>query len=128
MKPDYPNHKNPALSTIFDIALSQVTEILAKWDNSHSTAINSFEAFSLNKKKHARARETGNWMLEQGLYTTPELEAVLSDPLVHVMGHDTLLGLTQHERGIRALGVGSVLFQLLAVQYELGEPLNLNRT
>jgi hypothetical protein len=50
MKPDYPNHKNPALSAIFDAALPQVTEILAKWDNGHS-AINSFEAFFLTKKK-----------------------------------------------------------------------------
>ncbi|KAF8207932.1 hypothetical protein K438DRAFT_1755326 [Mycena galopus ATCC 62051] len=61
-----------------------------------------------------------------GLDLTPELEAVLSDPLMHLMGHDALLGLTQQECNIRVMGVGSVLFQLLAVQHELGEPLNLN--
>jgi hypothetical protein len=42
------------------------------------------------------------------------------------MGNGTLLGLTQQEFKIRVRGVGSVLFQLLAVQHGLGEPLDLN--
>ncbi|KAF8155106.1 hypothetical protein K438DRAFT_1777814 [Mycena galopus ATCC 62051] len=78
------------------------------------------------KKKHARAREAGDWMRILELDPPPELEAILSDPLMHLMGHDALLGLTQQECNIRVMGVGSVLFQLPAVHHELREPLNLN--
>ncbi|KAJ6537048.1 hypothetical protein B0H19DRAFT_1079425 [Mycena capillaripes] len=124
MKPDDPNHKNPALTAIFDAALPAVAEILAKWENWH-LVIKSFQSFFLKKRKHAQAREVGDWMLTLGLNPTPELEAVLSDPLMHLMGHDALLSITQQECGVWVMGVGSVLFQL-AVQHELGEPLNLN--
>ncbi|KAJ7283204.1 hypothetical protein C8J57DRAFT_1675521 [Mycena rebaudengoi] len=125
MKPDDPNHKNPTLTAIFDAALPLVAEILASWNNGHPV-IRSFETFFIEKKKHARAREADNWMRTLGLHPTPELEAVLTDPLMHLMGHDALLGITQQECNIRVMGVGSVLFQLLAVQHELGEPLDLN--
>ncbi|KAJ7267745.1 hypothetical protein C8J57DRAFT_1228367 [Mycena rebaudengoi] len=56
----------------------------------------------------------------------PQLEVVLTDPLMHLMGHDMLLGITQQECNIKVVGVGSVLFQLLAVQHKLQEPLDLN--
>ncbi|KAF8145145.1 hypothetical protein K438DRAFT_1782180 [Mycena galopus ATCC 62051] len=95
---------------------------LEHWSPSHQ----EFRELFSKKKKHARAREAGDWIRTLGLDLTPELEAVLSDPLMHLMGHDALLGLTQQECNIRVMGVGSVLFQLLAVQHELGEPLNLN--
>ncbi|KAJ7240717.1 hypothetical protein C8J57DRAFT_1527386 [Mycena rebaudengoi] len=120
MIPDDPNHKNPTLTAIFDAALPLVAEILASWNNGHSV-IRSFETFFIKKKKHAHAREADNWMHTLGLDPTPELEAVLTD-----MGHDALLGITNQECNIRVMGVGSVLFQLLAVQQELGEPLDLN--
>jgi hypothetical protein len=61
-----------------------------------------------------------------GLVPTPELEPVLSNPLIKVMGHNDLLDLTQEECHARVMGVGSVIFQLLAAQHEFGEPLNLN--
>ncbi|KAF8169604.1 hypothetical protein K438DRAFT_1774188 [Mycena galopus ATCC 62051] len=121
---DWLQHKYPTLTAIFDAGLPLVAQMLASWNIGHPV-IRSFENFFSKKKKHARAREAGDWMRTLGLDLTPELEAVLSDPLMHLLGH-ALLGLTQQECNIRVMGVGSVLFQLLAVQHELGEPLNLN--
>ncbi|KAJ7810907.1 hypothetical protein B0H14DRAFT_2606979 [Mycena olivaceomarginata] len=61
-----------------------------------------------------------------GLVLTPELETVLTDPLIRLINHPALLRLTEEECQTRVMGVASVLLQILAVQHELGEPLNLN--
>ncbi|KAJ7108834.1 hypothetical protein C8R43DRAFT_962781 [Mycena crocata] len=98
MKPDHPYHSNPKLSAIFDAAVPQVANILAAWDDSHPLS----------------------------LVPTPELEVVIAPPLAALMEHQLLTELADDERSARALGVGSALLQLLAVQNELAEPLNLN--
>jgi hypothetical protein len=61
-----------------------------------------------------------------GLVPNPELEAVLEPALEKLMKHVKLARLRDAERSKRALGVGSALFQFLAIQQELNEPLNLN--
>jgi hypothetical protein len=83
--------------------------------------IASFNEYFGRKKTHMR-----NLMDTLGLALTPELEAVLTDPLISLMDHPALLKLTEEECQTRVMGVGSVLLQLLAIQHELGEPLNLN--
>jgi hypothetical protein len=57
------------------------------------------------------------------LVPTPELETVLSAPLISLMSDGNSLLFPSKSA---VLGAGSVLLQLLAVQHELGEPLNLN--
>jgi hypothetical protein len=125
MKPDDPGHKNPALTSIFDAAIPQLVEILADWNNLHPV-IASFNEYFAGKKKHLRSREASHWMDTLGLVLTPELEAVLTEPLIRLIDHPALLRLTEEECQTRVMGVGSVLLQILAVQHELGEPLNLN--
>ncbi|KAJ7131757.1 hypothetical protein C8R43DRAFT_956965 [Mycena crocata] len=110
------DHSNPRLSAIFEAAIPQVAEILAAWDNAHPV-IAKFE----------RRRKAGDWMSTlRSLVPTPELEVVLAPPLATLMEHRLLAELVDDERNARALGVGSALLQLLAVQIELEEPLNLN--
>ncbi|KAJ7879860.1 hypothetical protein B0H13DRAFT_1892023 [Mycena leptocephala] len=72
------------------------------------------------------SQEAPNWMDSLGLVSTPELEAVLNDPLISLTDHPALLNLTEQECQTRVLGVGSVLLQLLSVQHKLGEPFTLN--
>ncbi|KAJ6565207.1 hypothetical protein DFH09DRAFT_1081864 [Mycena vulgaris] len=125
MKPDDPGHQHPILTSIFDAASHQVAGILADWNNLHPV-VASFTEYFAGKKKHLRSREASNWMDTLGLVSTPELEAVLTDPLISLMDHPALLNLTEEECQTRVMGVGSVLLQFLAVQHELGESLNLN--
>ncbi|KAJ7318307.1 hypothetical protein DFH08DRAFT_819914 [Mycena albidolilacea] len=125
MKPDDPGHKNPALTSIFDAAIPQLVEILVDWNNLHPV-IARFNEYFAGKKKHLRSREASHWMDTLGLVLTPELEAVLTEPLIRLIDHPALLRLTEEECQTRVMGVGSVILQILAVQRELGEPLNLN--
>lgn len=125
MKSDYPDHKNPMLTAIFDAALPQVALILAIWDEKHP-AIQSFNKYFSGAKSIERHQKAGVWMGTFGLAPTPELEAVLSAPLLNLMQHTDLAALTDAKPTERVMGVGSALFQLLAAQNELGEALNLN--
>ncbi|KAJ7438873.1 hypothetical protein FB451DRAFT_1415997 [Mycena latifolia] len=115
MDPNYPDHENPALTKIFNAALLRVAQILADFDDTHPVIASCNKYFSrdLKTKKKKEKPEVSNWMRTLGLVPTPELEAVLLDPL-------------EPERNKRVMGVGSVLFQILGIQQELGEELNLN--
>ncbi|KAJ7885633.1 hypothetical protein B0H13DRAFT_1889491 [Mycena leptocephala] len=117
--------QNPTLTAIFDAAFPQVALILAVWDEKHP-AIESFNQYFSGAKSIDRHQKAGDWMRAFGLAPTPELEAVLSAPLLRLMQHTNLAALTDAERTERVMGVGSALFQLLAAQNELGEALNLN--
>lgn len=125
MKPYFEHHNNPALTVIFDTAFPQVAKILAAWDEKHPV-IDSFTAYTSRLKVANRRKMAGEWMQVLGLVPTPELEVILSAPLLSLMQHENLCDITEDECSRRVLGVGSVLFQLLAVQHELREPLNLN--
>ncbi|KAJ7717689.1 hypothetical protein B0H14DRAFT_3521907 [Mycena olivaceomarginata] len=89
----------------------------------------SFELASKRMKKIARNREAADWMrtligcARSPWFPTPELETVLSAPLISLMSDGNSLLFPSKSA---VLGAGSVLLQLLAVQHELGEPLNLN--
>ncbi|KAJ6540191.1 hypothetical protein DFH09DRAFT_1323208 [Mycena vulgaris] len=108
MKPNFEHHKNPALT-----------------DEKHPV-IDSFTAYTSRLKVADQRKMVQEWMGVLGLVPTPELEVILSAPLLSVMQHESLCDIREDECSRRVLGVGSVLLQLLSVQHELWEPLNLN--
>ncbi|KAJ6571282.1 hypothetical protein B0H19DRAFT_1064397 [Mycena capillaripes] len=99
MSIDHRGHKSFALTSIFAAALPLVAVILKSWDTAHS-AVRNFNSYSV--------------------------DGVFSDPLATLMQHNEFGALSDDELNQRVLDVASALFQLLAVQSELGEPLNLN--
>ncbi|KAJ7453883.1 hypothetical protein FB451DRAFT_1185165 [Mycena latifolia] len=125
MEPDDPEHENPALTAIFNAALPRVAQILAEFDDNHPV-VRDFNEYFSTKKLVQRHREAGEWMKKLGLAITPELEAVLTEPQLTLLKDNELTHLKEPERHCRVMGVGSVLLQPLAIQTELGEPLNLN--
>ncbi|KAJ7486717.1 hypothetical protein FB451DRAFT_1534719 [Mycena latifolia] len=125
MEPDDPEHENPALTAIFNTALRRVAKTLAEFDDNHPV-VRDFNEYFSTKKLVQRHREAVEWMKKLGLAVTPELEAVLTEPQLTLLKDNELTHLKEPERHRRVMGVGSVLLQLLAIQTELGEPLNLN--
>ncbi|KAJ6504349.1 hypothetical protein C8R47DRAFT_1210419 [Mycena vitilis] len=122
----YPGHENPVLSSIFDAALPTVAKILADWRN-RNRVVEAFNDCISGSRGIDMHRKPTLFLEAFGLIPTPELEAVLFDPLSRLMRpHPELENLAEDECNRRVMGVGSALFQLLAIQHELGEPLNLN--
>ncbi|KAJ7810211.1 hypothetical protein B0H14DRAFT_2864207 [Mycena olivaceomarginata] len=97
---------------------------------SHSGKLVQFSvperSFFANKKTIDIHREAGDWMRSLCFVPTPELKAVLTEPLGNLLKHELLADLLQPERYRRVMAVGSALFQLLAVQHILGEELSLD--
>ncbi|KAJ7200970.1 hypothetical protein C8J57DRAFT_1486534 [Mycena rebaudengoi] len=58
--------------------------------------------------------------------TMPELRKLIRDAEDDLMAHPSLSSIEESQRKLRTHGVGYVLLQLLAIQVQLGEPLNLN--
>ncbi|KAJ7884708.1 hypothetical protein B0H13DRAFT_2537126 [Mycena leptocephala] len=125
MNPDHPDHENPELATIFKASLPQIAEMLAEFDANHPV-VASYTKYFAHRKEIDRHRQAGEWMRSLALVPTPELEVVLATPLEDLLQHPRLADLLEAERMQKVMGVGSALFQLLAVQHALGEPLNLN--
>ncbi|KAJ6471617.1 hypothetical protein C8R47DRAFT_1324929 [Mycena vitilis] len=126
LKSDYPGHENPVLSSIFDAALPTVAKILADWRNGNRV-VEAFNDCISGSRGIDMHRKPTLFLEAFGLIPTPELEAVLFDALSRLMRpHPELENLAEDECNRRVMGVGSALFQLLAIQHELGEPLNLN--
>ncbi|KAJ6521137.1 hypothetical protein DFH09DRAFT_1097913 [Mycena vulgaris] len=93
------------------------------------TAIKKRDARSaliLRNRQNTYSGKAADWIRTLGLVPTPELEAILSAPLISLMAHPGLSDIPEHECHTRVMGVGSVLLQLLAVQHKLKEPLDLN--
>ncbi|KAF8144196.1 hypothetical protein K438DRAFT_1783068 [Mycena galopus ATCC 62051] len=65
-------------------------------------------------------------MASLGLVPTPELEVVLDAAMAVLLRHKNFLDILEEECEMRVMGVGSASLQVLAVQHEIGEPLNLN--
>ncbi|KAF8142672.1 hypothetical protein K438DRAFT_1784474 [Mycena galopus ATCC 62051] len=125
LRPDHSKHKNPELAKTFKAAITTVAEILANFDICHPVVANFKKTFK-GKKPLQRRRGLADWMGTFNLVPTPELEEVLSPPLAALLHHETLSQLSEEDRNERVFGVGSALLQILAVQKEIGEPLNLN--
>ncbi|KAJ7229380.1 hypothetical protein C8J57DRAFT_1251978 [Mycena rebaudengoi] len=58
--------------------------------------------------------------------TMPEFRKLIRDAEDDLMAHPSLSSIEESQRKLRTHGVGYVLLQLLAIQVQLGEPLNLN--
>ncbi|KAJ6479615.1 hypothetical protein C8R45DRAFT_933424 [Mycena sanguinolenta] len=125
LRPGYPEHKNPELTAIFTAATTPITKILAAFDITHP-GVADFMQYFRGKKLAERRRGLNDRLARLQLVPTPELEEVLARPLIALMRHEALSKLFEGERNDRVFGVGSALLQMLAVQKELGEPLNLN--
>ncbi|KAJ7199420.1 hypothetical protein GGX14DRAFT_401367 [Mycena pura] len=131
LDPAYQYHTNPTLTAIFNAAVPQVAEILAKFDTSHPV-VEDFNAYFRSPGAEGRkmrfnpARDAHAWIVSCGLRFNPELEAILQPVLATLMTHPSLAHLAREEANQRIFGVGSALLQLLAVQHELQEVLNLN--
>ncbi|KAF8142419.1 hypothetical protein K438DRAFT_1784824 [Mycena galopus ATCC 62051] len=125
MHPDHPRHKNPELADIFSAAIPQIAEILAAFDSNHRVVANFLNYFR-SRKEVERRKNAGNWMASLGLVPTPELEVVLDAAMAALLRHENFLSILEEECEMRVMGVGSALLQILAVQYEIGEPLDLN--
>ncbi|KAJ6448225.1 hypothetical protein C8R45DRAFT_948131 [Mycena sanguinolenta] len=91
----------------------------------HVTDADDDELKSTSAYKPAGLRIQTNelWLMQ---LLNKNLEEVLSGPLIALLRHKALSALSEEERNDRVFGVGSALLQMLAVQRELGEPLNLN--
>ncbi|KAJ7478553.1 hypothetical protein FB451DRAFT_1172882 [Mycena latifolia] len=125
MKHDSPEHENPTLTAIFNTALPRAAKILAEFDGNRPV-VRDFNEHFCTKKPVQRHREAGQWMQKLGLAVTLELEATLTEPQLTLLKLNEVTPLKEPERYCRVMSVGSVLLQRLAIQTELGEPLNLN--
>ncbi|KAJ7878454.1 hypothetical protein B0H13DRAFT_2346517 [Mycena leptocephala] len=110
---------------IFTAAIPPVTKILAAFDITHPVVADFMQHFQ-GKKPAERRRGISDWMDRFDLVPTPELEEVLTRPLIALLGQKALSQLSEEERNDRVFGVGSTLLQMSAVQKELNEPLNLD--
>ncbi|KAJ6550520.1 hypothetical protein B0H10DRAFT_1968863 [Mycena sp. CBHHK59/15] len=87
--PDYRNHENPELATVFKAVIPIVAEILVNFDVGHPI-IHSFTEYFAEKKSIDRRCKASDWMRTLNLVPTPESEAVLEPPLTPLLGHRTL--------------------------------------
>jgi hypothetical protein len=102
-----------------------MAEIFAHFDIHHPIVANFKKTFK-GKKPLQRRRGLADWMGTFNFVPTPEPEEVLSPPLATLLHHGMLSQLSEEDRNERVFGVGSALLQILAIQKEIGEPLNLN--
>ncbi|KAF8188460.1 hypothetical protein K438DRAFT_1764220 [Mycena galopus ATCC 62051] len=88
--------------------IPQVAELLADFSSNHGKRLNAPKGRRLD-----------------GLAGTPELEVVLNAAMAVLSRHKNL-DILEEECEMRVMGVGSASLQVLAVQHEIGEPLDLN--
>ncbi|KAJ6567537.1 hypothetical protein B0H10DRAFT_1965317 [Mycena sp. CBHHK59/15] len=103
-------HENPHLSAIFEWAVTPLSLILAHFEDSHPVI----------------KKVSVDWLGCFHLYPTPELECLILTAQQRLIIHPNLAELPGFERNEHICGVGSALLQILAIQDQLGEPLNLN--
>ncbi|KAJ6611620.1 hypothetical protein B0H10DRAFT_2192856 [Mycena sp. CBHHK59/15] len=118
-------HENPRLSAIFELAITPLSLILARFEDSHPV-IKKYNHYFSGKTSEARRRASVDWLGRFHLYPTPELECLILAAQQRLITHPNLTELPGFERNERIWGVGSALLQILAIQDQLGEPLNLN--
>ncbi|KAJ7642877.1 hypothetical protein B0H17DRAFT_1148682 [Mycena rosella] len=84
--------------------------ILAEFNHDHPV-IKEFNEYFTGKKEIQRHREANQWMADVGFGSDPRVGGRSPRPLEHLAQ-------------ARVMGLESVLLQLLAIQMELGKPLN----
>ncbi|KAJ7202489.1 hypothetical protein C8J57DRAFT_1735720 [Mycena rebaudengoi] len=121
-------HENPQLSSLFALAITPLAKILAEF-NTKNAVIDSYTQFFAAQASLDEDARPGVTEWRSGLHldpTMPELRKLIRDAEDDLMAHPSLSSIEESQRKLRTHGVGYVLLQLLAIQVQLGEPLNLN--
>ncbi|CAK5269038.1 unnamed protein product [Mycena citricolor] len=114
-------HVNSNLAQVFSAAIPVVGNVLRLWDQRH-VVIKAWIRYSREQRKKKKRLGPDSWASKLGLIFTEELDQTLGYALSRLMIHTTLADIPFHERNERVQSVGCVLFHLLFVQRELGEP------
>ncbi|KAJ7241794.1 hypothetical protein C8J57DRAFT_1726531 [Mycena rebaudengoi] len=121
-------HENPQLSSLFALEITPLAKILAEF-NTKNAVIDSYTQFFAAQASLDEDARPGVTEWRSGLHldlTMPELKKLIRDAEDDLMAHLFLSSIEESQRKLRTHGVGYVLLQLLAIQVQLGEPLNLN--
>jgi two-component SAPR family response regulator len=121
-------HENPQLSSLFALAITPLAKILAEF-NTKNAVIDSYTQFFAALASLDEDARPGVTEWRSGLHldlTMPELRKLIRDAEDDLMAHPSLSSIEESQHKLRTHGVGYVLLQLLAIQVQLGEPLNLN--
>ncbi|KAJ6483823.1 hypothetical protein C8R47DRAFT_1281330 [Mycena vitilis] len=109
------------LSRLFDFAVPEIAKLLANMDTQNPVIANHENYFDDDDYNTIKAII---WMNLHSFHPTPGLEAMLTRPLDALLRHPLLAA---DDRAVhKVFGLGSVFFQLLAIQHSLGQPWNLN--
>ncbi|KAF7372007.1 hypothetical protein MVEN_00058900 [Mycena venus] len=111
---------NPQLLQLFLLAVPTIARILALEDSNPVTC-NFRDHF---KEVRWSVEASLRWMKGCLFEPTPALDAMLNTALGELSAHELMR--TDPLANRKIWGPGSVLFQLLAIQHSLDEPLNLN--
>ncbi|KAJ7236626.1 hypothetical protein C8J57DRAFT_1247614 [Mycena rebaudengoi] len=123
-----PPAKNHPLMEIFDVALAPLAKLLVSFPDEHPvvSSYNLFFADLVTADDDGLVARVEKWIAESLFGPVDELTALMERPLRQLQDF-RFVSVPGPERRRRALTVGRVMLQLLAIQYDdLEEPLNLN--
>ncbi|KAJ7825782.1 hypothetical protein B0H13DRAFT_1918505 [Mycena leptocephala] len=101
-----------------------LAKLLVSFPGDHPV-VRSYNAFFRDRPEDHRDTHIEHW-LPEGLHQPErELTALMERPLQRLQDF-RLVSVPGPERRYRVIGVGRAMLQLLALQHELGEPLDLN--
>ncbi|KAJ7131337.1 hypothetical protein C8R44DRAFT_871833 [Mycena epipterygia] len=119
---------NPAedhpLIKIFDAAVDPLAKLLVSFPDAHPV-VSSYKRFFTNGAADYEDSRVEAWIAELQLEPFKELTVLMAKPLEQLQDF-RLVSVPGRERRRRVLTVGHVMLQILALQYELKEPLDLN--
>ncbi|KAJ7215464.1 hypothetical protein GGX14DRAFT_391891 [Mycena pura] len=116
--------QNHPLIIIFHAAVPLLAQLLTSFSDDHPV-VNSYNRFFEYEDDEYRDSHVAEWLQLALDEPTPELIELMRCPLNRLQDF-RLVPIPGVERRLRATGVGQAMLQILAVQYELEEPLNLN--
>ncbi|KAJ7132733.1 hypothetical protein C8R46DRAFT_1235681 [Mycena filopes] len=109
---------------IFDTAVGPLAKLLVEFPDEHP-AVSSYMLFFADQPDEWEERHIENWSPKRLTDPHHELVALMAEPLTQLQDFK-IVAVPGRERRRRVLTVGRAMLQLLAIQHELGEPLNLN--
>ncbi|KAJ7137256.1 hypothetical protein C8R46DRAFT_1234640 [Mycena filopes] len=115
---------NHPLIQIFDTAVGPLAKLLVEFPDEHP-AVSSYMLFFADQPDEWEERHIENWSPKRLTDPHHELVALMAEPLTQLQDFK-IVAVPGRERRRRVLTVGRAMLQLLAIQHELGEPLNLN--
>ncbi|KAJ6453860.1 hypothetical protein C8R47DRAFT_1204081 [Mycena vitilis] len=122
---DCPSEDHP-LVKIFDAAINPLATVLRTFPDDHPVIL-AYTTFFEDEPDEARETRLEDWpALRRLVDPLPELIALMERPLQRLEDFRVLSVPGQQERHYRVIGVGRAMLQILALQHELGEPLDLS--